>query len=46
MLGSFRSNVTVGIAVLVGIAGRSYVLAVKGAPPERQTALVEFTAGL
>ena len=34
MLGSFRSNVTVGIAVLVGIAGLSYVLAVKAAPPE------------
>src|SRR5262245_19895331 len=44
MLGSFRSNVIVGIAVLVGIAGPSYVLAVKAAPPERQTALVEFTA--
>ena len=36
MLGSFRSNVTAGIAVLVGIAGLTYVLAVKGAPPERQ----------
>ena len=27
MLGSFRSNVTVGIAVLVGIAGQTCVLA-------------------
>ena len=44
MLGSFRSNVTVGIAALVGIAGLSYLLAEKAAPPERQTALVEFTA--
>ncbi|SIO65367.1 Cytochrome P460 [Singulisphaera sp. GP187] len=44
MLGSFRSNVAVGIAALVGIAGLSYVLAVKAEPPERQTALVEFTA--
>ena len=26
MLGSFRLNVTVGIAVVVGIAGLSYVL--------------------
>ena len=44
MLGSSRPNVIVGVAILVGIAGLSYVLAVKGAPPERQTALVEFTA--
>ena len=44
MLGSFRPNVIVGVAILVGIAGLSYVLAVKAAPPERQTALVEFTA--
>jgi Cytochrome P460 len=44
MLGSFRPNVIVGVAIGVGIAGLSYVLAVKGAPPERQTSLVEFTA--
>jgi hypothetical protein len=43
MLGSFRSNVTVGIAVLVGIAGLSYMLAASGAPPGRTTAAVEFT---
>ena len=41
MLGSFRSNVTVGIAVLVGIAGLSYVLAASAAPPGG-TAAVEF----
>ena len=44
MLGSFRPNVIVGVAILGGIAGLSYVLAVKAAPPERQTAVVEFTA--
>ena len=33
MLGSFWSRVTVGIAVLVGIAGLSYVLAGAAAPP-------------
>ena len=44
MLGSFRSNVTVGIAVLVGIAGLSYVLAASAAPPGGTTAPVEFTA--
>src|SRR5437763_17181575 len=43
MLGSFRSNVTVGIAVLVGIAGLSYVLAASAAPPGRTTPAVEFT---
>ena len=43
MLGSFRSNVTVGIAVLVGIAGLSYVLAALAAPPGGTTAAVEFT---
>src|SRR6516165_8929855 len=42
MLGSFRPNVIVGVAILVGIAGLSYVLAVKAAPPEGGT--VEFTA--
>ena len=44
MLGSFRSNVTAGIAVLVGIAGLSYVLAASAAPPGGTTAAVEFTA--
>jgi hypothetical protein len=43
MLGSFRSNVTVVIAVLVGIAGLSYVLAASAAPPGGTTAAVEFT---
>jgi hypothetical protein len=43
MLGSFRSNVTVGIAVLVGIAVVSYVLAASAAPPGGTTAAVEFT---
>ena len=43
MLGSFRSNVTVGIAVLVGIAGLSYVLAVSAAQPANTTPGVEFT---
>src|SRR4051795_12912866 len=43
MLGSFRSNVTVGIAVLVGIAGLSYVLAASAAPPGGTTAAVECT---
>jgi hypothetical protein len=43
MLGSFRPNVIAGVAILVGIAGLSYVLAVKAAPPEGRTALVEFT---
>ena len=35
MLGSFWSSVTVGIAVLVGIAGLSYELAGRPQPPER-----------
>jgi len=43
MLGSYRSSVIGGVAILVGIAGLSYVLAVKAAPPEGRTALVEFT---
>ena len=43
MLGSFRSNVTVGIAALVGIAGLSYMLAAAAAPPGGTTAAVEFT---
>ena len=45
MLGSLRSNVTAGIAVLVGIAGLSYVLAASAAPPGGTTAVVEFTPG-
>jgi hypothetical protein len=43
MLGSFRSNVTVGIAVVAGSAGHSYVLADSAAPPGGTTAAVEFT---
>ena len=43
MLGSLRLKVTVGIAVLVGIAGLSYVLAASAAPPGGTTAAVEFT---
>jgi len=43
MIGSGWSRVSAGIAVLVGIAGLSYVLAVKAAPPEGWTTLVEFT---
>lgn len=43
MLGSFRSNVTVGIAVLVGVAGLSYVLAGAAQPPRGPGAIVEFT---
>ena len=43
MLGPYRSSVIAGVAVLVSIAGLSYVLAVKAAPPEGRTALVEFT---
>ena len=42
MLGPYRSSVIAGVAILVGIAGLSYVLAVKAAPPEGRT--VEFTA--
>ena len=43
MLGSYRSSVTAGIAVLIGIAGLSYVLAGAAAPPDGPAALVEFT---
>jgi hypothetical protein len=43
MLGSFRSNVTAGLAVLAGIAGLSYVLAASAAPPGGTTTAVEFT---
>jgi hypothetical protein len=43
MLGSFSSNLTVSVAVLVGIAGVSYVLAGAAPPPEGSASLVEFT---
>ena len=43
MLGSIRTGVAAGIAVLVGIAGLSYVLAASAAPPGGTTAAVEFT---
>jgi hypothetical protein len=43
MLGSYRSSLIAGVAILVGIAGLSYVLAVKAAPPGGTTAAVEFT---
>src|SRR4051794_30649221 len=42
MLESLKLNMTAGIAVLVGIAGLSYVLAASAAPPD-STAAVEFT---
>ena len=48
MLGSFRPNVIVGVAVLVGIAGLSYLLSRAVAPavaqPAAKGALVEFTS--
>ncbi len=43
MFGSYRSQVTAGVAVLVGIAGLSYVLAREAAPPDGPATLVEFT---
>jgi hypothetical protein len=43
MLGSIRTDVAAGIAVLLGIAGLSYVLAASDAPPGGTTAAVEFT---
>ena len=43
MLGSFRSRVTAGVAVLVGIAGLAFVLAGAAPPPEGPAPLVEFT---
>src|SRR3954453_16818040 len=43
MLGSFRWNVTAGIAVLAGIAGLSCLLAASAAPPGGTKAVVEFT---
>jgi hypothetical protein len=42
MVGSFRPNVIVGVAILVGIAGLSYVLAA-AAPQASPAAVVEFT---
>src|SRR5690349_7758390 len=43
MVGSIRTGVAAGIAVLLGIAGLSYVLAASAAPPRGTTAAVEFT---
>ena len=43
MVGSIRTGVAAGIAVLVGVAGLSYVLAASAAPPGGTTAAVEFT---
>ena len=43
MLGSSRAGVTAGIAVLVGIAGLSYLLAGAAPPPGGPEAGVEFT---
>ena len=43
MLGSFRAGVAAGIAVLIGIAGLSYVLAGAAPPTGGATAGVEFT---
>jgi len=44
MIASSRLNVAAGIAVLVGIAGLSYVLTASAAPPGGTTAGIEFTA--
>ena len=43
MLGPYRSSVTAGVAVLVGIDGLTYELAGAAAPPAGPAALVEFT---
>ena len=43
MLGSVRTGVAAGIAVLLGIAGLSYVLAASAAPPGGTKTAVEFT---
>ncbi len=43
MLGFIRRGVVAGIAVPVGIAGLSYVLAASAAPPGDTSAAVEFT---
>ena len=45
MLGSIRTGVAAGIAVLFGIAGMFYTLAASAAPPGGTTAVVEFTPG-
>jgi Cytochrome P460 len=45
MLGSIRTGVAAGIAVLFGIAGMFYTLAASAAPPGGTTAAVEFTPG-
>ena len=42
MLGSRRAGITASIAVLVGIAGMSYVLAGAAPPPGGPAAVVEF----
>jgi hypothetical protein len=51
MLGSYRSSLIAGVAVLVGIAGLTYVLAGAAAPPAGLAALsqrgvVEYPAQL
>src|SRR3954465_502526 len=43
MLGSIRTGVAAGIAVLFGIAGMFYALAASAAPPGGTTAAVEFS---
>src|SRR4051795_3598634 len=43
MLGSIRTGVAAGIAVLFGTAGMFYALAASAAPPGGTTAAVEFT---
>ena len=43
MLGAHQSRVTAGVAVLIGIAGLSFVLAGAAEPQARQAPLVEFT---
>jgi hypothetical protein len=45
MPGSYRSSVIAGVAVLVGIAGLTYLLAGAAAPPAGPAALVAFTPG-
>ena len=44
MLGTRPSRVTAGFAVLIGIAGLSFVLAGAAEPQARQATIVEFTA--
>ena len=43
MLGAHQSRVTAGVAVLIGIAGLSFVLAGAAEPQAGQAPLVEFT---